>query len=149
MFGFCFHSSIQLIAYLTTADVPFHLSARNFHKSDFYDVIQSSINEKSFITHTDANSTQQVKNENQLPPLPTSSSSEDKRNGQGQILLPVPQEIRPTLAKFRVEVLFWGLRELRRIHWMSVEKPRVDVECGGKILHSHVIQSAKLSLIHI
>lgn len=44
---------------------------------------------------------------------------------------------------FRIEVLFWGLRDLKRIHFMSVDKPRVDIECAGHILYSSVIQNAK------
>lgn len=61
---------------------------------------------------------------------------------QGAIL-PVPKEVRPNLGRFKLEVLFWGLRDLKRIHFMSVDKPRIDVECSGKILSSGVIQNAK------
>ncbi|CAL7945462.1 unnamed protein product [Xylocopa violacea] len=61
---------------------------------------------------------------------------------QGPIL-PVPVGIRPTLSKYRIEVLFWGLRDLKRIHLMTVDKPRVDVECAGHILYSSVITNAK------
>lgn len=43
----------------------------------------------------------------------------------------------------RIEVLFWGLRDLKRIHLMTVDKPRVDVECAGHILYSSVITNAK------
>ncbi|CAH0768231.1 unnamed protein product [Bemisia tabaci] len=56
-------------------------------------------------------------------------------------VLPVPKGIRPTLAK--IEALFWGLRDLKRIHLMSVDRPRVDIECAGHILNSSVIQNAK------
>lgn len=58
-------------------------------------------------------------------------------------ILPVPAEVRPYLSKYRLEVLLWGLRDLKRIHFMSVDRPRVDVECSGKILSSSVIQNAK------
>lgn len=44
---------------------------------------------------------------------------------------------------FRIEVLFWGLRDLKRVHLMAVDKPRVDIECSGNILYSSVIQNAK------
>ena len=43
----------------------------------------------------------------------------------------------------RFEVLFWGLRGLKRIQWMTVDKPRVDVECAGHIIQSSVILNAK------
>ncbi|KAK3919848.1 Otoferlin, partial [Frankliniella fusca] len=80
----------------------------------------------------------------QVPDLPTpkdtvvASSQQDK----GPVL-PVPRGIRPTLAKYRIEVLFWGLRDLKRVHLMKVDHPRVDIECAGHILYSSVIQNAK------
>nr|CAH7741241.1 unnamed protein product [Callosobruchus chinensis] len=58
-------------------------------------------------------------------------------------LLPVPRGIRPTLARYRIEVLFWGLRDVKRIHLLTVDKPRVDIECSGNILYSSIIQNAK------
>ncbi|XP_018569831.1 otoferlin-like [Anoplophora glabripennis] len=58
-------------------------------------------------------------------------------------LLPVPRGIRPTLARYRIEVLFWGLRDLKRIHLLTVDKPRVDIECSGHILYSSIIQNYK------
>ena len=80
-------------------------------------------------------------------------------------ILPVPVGIRPTLAKYRYafyfnspsflflhlhsfspdrfEVLFWGLRDLKRVHWLTVDKPRVDIECAGHIIQSSVIMNAK------
>lgn len=58
-------------------------------------------------------------------------------------ILPVPKGIRPTLARYRIEVLFWGLRDLKRIHLLTVDKPRVDIECAGHILPSSIIQNAK------
>ena len=35
-------------------------------------------------------------------------------------IYPVPESIRPTLSKYRIEVLFWGLRDLKRVQLMSV-----------------------------
>ncbi|CAG4962252.1 unnamed protein product [Parnassius apollo] len=58
-------------------------------------------------------------------------------------ILPVPKGIRPTLSKYRIEVLFWGLRDLKRVHLLTVDKPRVDIECAGNILYSTLIQNAQ------
>lgn len=79
-----------------------------------------------------------------LPALP----SPKHRDSLGQLedlcnILPVPRGVRPTLAKYRIEVLFWGLRDLKRIHLLTVDRPRVDIECAGNILSSSVIQNAK------
>lgn len=32
---------------------------------------------------------------------------------------------------------------MKRVHFMNVNKPRIDVECSGKILSSSIIQNAK------
>ncbi|XP_064487216.1 otoferlin-like [Ornithodoros turicata] len=64
------------------------------------------------------------------------------RTDRGPVL-PVPKGIRPTLSRYRIEVLFWGLRELKRIHLMTVDRPRVDIECAGHVLQSSVILNCK------
>ena len=38
------------------------------------------------------------------------------------------------LVYFRFEVLFWGLRDLKRVHWLTVDKPRVDIGNSYKIV---------------
>ncbi|CAJ0930463.1 unnamed protein product [Ranitomeya imitator] len=55
----------------------------------------------------------------------------------------IPEGIRPVLKEFRIEVLFWGLRDLRRINLFEVEQPQVRIECAGKIVESEVILSCK------
>lgn len=83
-----------------------------------------------------------------VPPLADPKPIEMKNDKQMPISLQclifnVPSNIRPNLATFRIEVLFWGLRDLKRVHFMSVDKPRIDVECSGTILSSSLIQNAK------
>uniref|UniRef100_A0A6P7GTG0 Otoferlin-like n=1 Tax=Diabrotica virgifera virgifera TaxID=50390 RepID=A0A6P7GTG0_DIAVI len=72
--------------------------------------------------------------------IPMYHETDPKRVEQ---LLPVPRGIRPTLVRYRIEVLFWGLRDLKRIHLLTVDKPRVDIECSGNILYSSIIQNRK------
>ena len=74
-----------------------------------------------------------------LPPLPPVKNEATSSTGP---IMPIPPEIRPTLVKYRFEVLFWGLRDLKRVEFLTVDKPRVDVECGGHIIQSAVIQDA-------
>ena len=74
-----------------------------------------------------------------LPPLPGVKGDSNPASGP---IMPIPPEIRPTLVKYRFEVLFWGLRDLKRVQFLTVDKPRVDVECGGHIIQSTVIQDA-------
>ncbi|XP_048364575.1 fer-1-like protein 6 isoform X2 [Sphaerodactylus townsendi] len=58
-------------------------------------------------------------------------------------IYPVPASIRPVLSKYRIEVLFWGLRELKKVQLLSVDRPQVLIECAGKGVKSCVIQSYK------
>uniref|UniRef100_A0A8D0AGF7 Fer-1 like family member 4 n=1 Tax=Sander lucioperca TaxID=283035 RepID=A0A8D0AGF7_SANLU len=53
----------------------------------------------------------------------------------------IPEGVRPVLKTFRIEVLFWGLRELKRVQLFEVERPLVRVECAGRQLESEEIQS--------
>ncbi|XP_035000642.1 otoferlin isoform X2 [Hippoglossus stenolepis] len=72
-----------------------------------------------------------------LPPLEGPTDSE-----HGPIL-PVPLGIRPILSRYRIEVLFWGLRDLKRINLAQVDRPRVDIECAGRGVQSALIQNYK------
>uniref|UniRef100_A0A7N6BQ01 C2 domain-containing protein n=1 Tax=Anabas testudineus TaxID=64144 RepID=A0A7N6BQ01_ANATE len=68
-----------------------------------------------------------------LPPL------EEQDGG----IYTVPANIRPVLSTYRLEVLFWGLRELKKVQLLSVDRPQVFIECAGKTLRSSVIQKYK------
>ncbi|XP_006835281.1 PREDICTED: otoferlin isoform X3 [Chrysochloris asiatica] len=58
-------------------------------------------------------------------------------------IMPVPMGIRPVLSKYRIEVLFWGLRDLKRVNLAQVDRPRVDIECAGKGVQSSLIHNYK------
>ncbi|XP_054984301.1 fer-1-like protein 6 [Sorex araneus] len=58
-------------------------------------------------------------------------------------IYPVPANIRPVLSKYRIEVLFWGVREMKKVQLLSVDRPQVLIECGGRGVKSCVIQSYK------
>ncbi|XP_058538762.1 otoferlin isoform X5 [Neofelis nebulosa] len=68
-------------------------------------------------------------------------------NGPGDMdrgpIMPVPVGIRPVLSKYRIEVLFWGLRDLKRVNLAQVDRPRVDIECAGKGVQSSLIHNYK------
>ncbi|NWV74049.1 FR1L4 protein, partial [Dasyornis broadbenti] len=55
----------------------------------------------------------------------------------------IPEGIRPVLKEFRIEILFWGLRDLRRVNLFEVDEPQVIIECAGKKVESEVIVSYK------
>ncbi|NXY63401.1 FR1L4 protein, partial [Callaeas wilsoni] len=55
----------------------------------------------------------------------------------------IPEGIRPVLREFRIEILFWGLRDLKRVNLFEVDEPQVIIECAGKKVESEVIVSYK------
>ncbi|NWU99342.1 FR1L4 protein, partial [Upupa epops] len=55
----------------------------------------------------------------------------------------IPEGIRPVLKEFRIEILFWGLRGLKRVNLFEVDQPQVIVECAGKKVESEVILAYK------
>ncbi|NXV04481.1 FR1L4 protein, partial [Cettia cetti] len=55
----------------------------------------------------------------------------------------IPEGIRPVLKQFRIEILFWGLRDLKRVNLFEVDEPQVIIECAGKKVESEVILSYK------
>ncbi|KAK3090409.1 hypothetical protein FSP39_011632 [Pinctada imbricata] len=73
-----------------------------------------------------------------LPPLSLPTAEKDRG-----AIMPVPKGIRPILSKHRIEVLFWGVRDLKRVQLTSVDRPRIDIECAGHVLSSTVISNAK------
>ena len=60
---------------------------------------------------------------------------------ENQNVIRVPRGIRPILIKHRVEILFWGLRELKRIQMIPIQHPRVDIEIAGRTISSSVIMN--------
>ncbi|XP_045689005.1 fer-1-like protein 4 isoform X2 [Phyllostomus hastatus] len=59
--------------------------------------------------------------------------------------LSLPPNVRPVLREFHVEVLFWGLRGLGRVHLFEVERPQVVLEVAGRRVESEVLASYRES----
>lgn len=41
------------------------------------------------------------------------------------------------------QVLYWGLRDLKRVNLFEVEKPQVRMECAGQLIESEEIANYK------
>ncbi|KAM9860161.1 fer-1-like protein 4 [Aulostomus maculatus] len=77
------------------------------------------------------------------PCLPSSVDPQEPTYLEEQRCYIIPEGVRPVLKTFRIEVLFWGLRELKRVQLFEVERPLVKVECAGRQLESEEIESYK------
>ncbi|KAM6946878.1 fer-1-like protein 4 [Lycodopsis pacificus] len=77
------------------------------------------------------------------PCLPSSVEPKELTYLEEQKCYIIPEGVRPVLKTFRIEVLFWGLRELKRVQLFEVERPLVRVECAGEQLESEEIESYK------
>ncbi|XP_029006107.1 fer-1-like protein 4 [Betta splendens] len=77
------------------------------------------------------------------PRLPLSVEPQELMHEEEQTTFIIPEGVRPVLKTFRIEVLFWGLRDLKRVQLFEVERPKVKVECAGRQLESEEIESYK------
>ncbi|XP_070697288.1 myoferlin [Pempheris klunzingeri] len=62
---------------------------------------------------------------------------------RGEKLYMVPQGIRPVVQLTAIEVLAWGLRNMKTYQLATVSSPSLIVECGGEIVQTAVIRNFK------
>lgn len=55
----------------------------------------------------------------------------------------IPEDIRPKMASYRLEMIFWGVRDMRKIKYMAVRRPKVIVECSGVYIQSEVMSNVR------
>ncbi|KAF7655921.1 hypothetical protein LDENG_00048500 [Lucifuga dentata] len=62
---------------------------------------------------------------------------------RGEKLYMVPQGIRPVVQRTAIEILTWGLRNMKTYQLATISSPSLIVECGGEIVQTAVIKNFK------
>ncbi|XP_073975389.1 otoferlin-like isoform X3 [Rhodnius prolixus] len=68
--------------------------------------------------------------------------SDDPNSNTYRIVQSIPDYIKPKFMKYRLEVLFWGVRTAKWIKLMSLNHPKAVINCGNITLSSEVMTSA-------
>jgi len=53
----------------------------------------------------------------------------------------LPHDIRPEMERCKIEIMCWGLRDIAKYMFMSVDKPHIEFECGGKSVVTPVLKT--------
>lgn len=78
---------------------------------------------------------QKMKEEAENAPKFIEAETPSGKGGKKTVMvIPIPPSIRPKLAKYRVEIMFWGLRNMRNI--VRIVKPKVQFQWLGQIKDS-------------
>ncbi|XP_007249542.3 myoferlin isoform X1 [Astyanax mexicanus] len=73
-------------------------------------------------------------NESEMPLVPPR---------RGEKLYMVPQGIRPVVQLTAIEILAWGLRNMKTYQMAAISSPSLVVECGGQTVQTGVIKNIK------
>lgn len=57
----------------------------------------------------------------------------------------IPDDIKPQMVPHRVEVLFWGVRNMKKLYCVQINRPRISVVCEEGLLISDTIDNARKS----
>jgi hypothetical protein len=67
----------------------------------------------------------------------------EKKEKNGIVYFDIPREICPVYEKMRIEILCWGVRDLKKYHFTSVKSPFVKIECEDKVETTESITDAR------
>lgn len=78
----------------------------------------------------------------ELPP----STEIEPESVKPKDVVPIPLDIKPTYRMYRIDVIYWGVRNLKKIYCMPITKPKIGVEICGSVLYSDTLINAKNNL---
>lgn len=59
------------------------------------------------------------------------------------VIFNIPDDIRPKMTSYRLEVIFWGVRDMKKINYTPVLNPRIIIECAAVQVKSEVMENAR------
>lgn len=63
----------------------------------------------------------------------------DMANLDDDDIISIPEEMKPKMEKFRLEILYWGFRLFKKIHHLPITRPKIEVCCLDSVLKSPAI----------
>eukprot|EP00056_Hartaetosiga_gracilis_P007895 m.113633 g.113633 ORF g.113633 m.113633 type:complete len:2195 (+) comp12801_c0_seq2:42-6626(+) len=76
-------------------------------------------------------------------PLPHPKTVMDQCLRKRERIVPLPVDVRPELSLIRIDVFLWGVRELSKYKFLSVNQPSVSVQCGNFLVSSPKLRNKK------
>lgn len=67
------------------------------------------------------------------------SKLEDTHDNATPAILAIPDDIKPKLLTYRLEIIFWGVRNLQKVDLFTISKPKVVLECAQTFLQSDTL----------
>jgi len=74
-------------------------------------------------------------------PLPPREKVVEDITDKEHAVIHVPIDIRPEMERCKIEIMCWGLRDIAKYMFMSVDKPHIEFECGGKSVITPVLKT--------
>ena len=55
----------------------------------------------------------------------------------------LPNGIRPVMQHTRIEVLTWGVRNMKKFNMSAINNPSIEIECAGMVASTNKIKNCK------
>lgn len=63
-------------------------------------------------------------------------------------VIPIPVNIKPKLIKYRIEILYWGYRRLKKVNLLPITRPNIILNCLSTTLRSDAMHQKQKDLDH-
>lgn len=73
-------------------------------------------------------------------------NSPEVETRQSKQIIPIPDDIKPVLVWYRLEVFFWGVRQLKRADALPIVRPKIVLELSGERIRSETVHNARRHL---